>query len=147
MYAVLSPHRPEARGPLSAVVRPPQRLPLNGLVGACGNSVRVARVRRGVAITLSADVRALIDGPNFATVATLDPDGGSQTSVVQPGATAHGMTRCWAGAYGVGFSCMFRSIGTNRRPKSPIPEVRSSRLKSSASFRPRCLVSLRLARK
>jgi PPOX class probable F420-dependent enzyme len=35
-----------------------------------------------VAITLSAGVRALIDGPNFATVATLDPDGGPQTSVV-----------------------------------------------------------------
>lgn len=33
-------------------------------------------------ITLSAGVRALIDGPNFATVATLDPDGGPQTSVV-----------------------------------------------------------------
>jgi PPOX class probable F420-dependent enzyme len=38
-----------------------------------------------VAITLSAGVRALIDGPNFATVATLDPDGGPQTSVVWVG--------------------------------------------------------------
>jgi PPOX class probable F420-dependent enzyme len=36
-------------------------------------------------ITLSAGVRALIDGPNFATVATLDPDGGPQTSVVWVG--------------------------------------------------------------
>jgi PPOX class probable F420-dependent enzyme len=35
-----------------------------------------------MALALSADVRALIDGPNFATVATLDPDGGPQTSVV-----------------------------------------------------------------
>jgi PPOX class probable F420-dependent enzyme len=42
----------------------------------------VAQVRRDVAITLSAGVRALIDGPNFAAVATLDPDGGPQTSVV-----------------------------------------------------------------
>ncbi|WP_433558914.1 PPOX class F420-dependent oxidoreductase [Pseudonocardia xinjiangensis] len=38
-----------------------------------------------MAITLSAGVRALIDGPNFATVATLDPDGGPQTSVVWVG--------------------------------------------------------------
>jgi PPOX class probable F420-dependent enzyme len=35
-----------------------------------------------MALALSAEVRALIDGPNFATVATLDPDGGPQTSVV-----------------------------------------------------------------
>jgi PPOX class probable F420-dependent enzyme len=35
-----------------------------------------------MALALSADVRALIDGPNFATVATLDPDGWPQTSVV-----------------------------------------------------------------
>jgi PPOX class probable F420-dependent enzyme len=33
-------------------------------------------------LTLSDAVRALIDGKNFATVATLDPDGGPQTSVV-----------------------------------------------------------------
>ncbi|GAA1300335.1 PPOX class F420-dependent oxidoreductase [Pseudonocardia xinjiangensis] len=38
-----------------------------------------------MAITLPAGVRALIDGPNFATVATLDPDGGPQTSVVWVG--------------------------------------------------------------
>ncbi|SFW59949.1 PPOX class F420-dependent oxidoreductase [Amycolatopsis australiensis] len=35
-----------------------------------------------MSLTLSAGVRALIDGKNFATVATLDPDGGPQTSVV-----------------------------------------------------------------
>jgi PPOX class probable F420-dependent enzyme len=35
-----------------------------------------------MALTLSDDVRALIDGKNFATVATIDPDGGPQTSVV-----------------------------------------------------------------
>ncbi len=35
-----------------------------------------------MATTLSAGVRVLIDGPNFATVATLDQDGGPQTSVV-----------------------------------------------------------------
>ncbi|MFI5584470.1 PPOX class F420-dependent oxidoreductase [Amycolatopsis sp. NPDC051758] len=35
-----------------------------------------------MAFTLSDDVRALIDGKNFATVATLDPDGGPQTSVI-----------------------------------------------------------------
>jgi PPOX class probable F420-dependent enzyme len=35
-----------------------------------------------MALTLSDGVRALIDAPNFATVATLDPDGGPQTSVV-----------------------------------------------------------------
>ncbi|VVJ22787.1 Putative oxidoreductase [Amycolatopsis camponoti] len=35
-----------------------------------------------MALTLSDAVRALIDGKNFATVATLDPDGGPQTSVV-----------------------------------------------------------------
>ena len=35
-----------------------------------------------MARALSADVRALIDGPNFATVATLDEDGSPQTSVV-----------------------------------------------------------------
>ena len=32
-------------------------------------------------MTLSADVRAMIDGPNSATVATLDQDGGPQTPV------------------------------------------------------------------
>lgn len=35
-----------------------------------------------MALTLPDAVRALIDGKNFATVATLDPDGGPQTSVV-----------------------------------------------------------------
>lgn len=35
-----------------------------------------------MALHLSPDVRALIDGLNFATVATLDPDGSPQTSVV-----------------------------------------------------------------
>jgi PPOX class probable F420-dependent enzyme len=38
-----------------------------------------------MAITLSVGVRALVDGPNFAAVATLDPDGGPQTSVVWVG--------------------------------------------------------------
>lgn len=38
-----------------------------------------------MAIALPAGVRALIDGPNFATVATLDPDGGPQTSIVWVG--------------------------------------------------------------
>jgi len=38
-----------------------------------------------MALTLSDAVRALIDGKNFATVATLDPDGGPQTSVVWVG--------------------------------------------------------------
>jgi PPOX class probable F420-dependent enzyme len=38
-----------------------------------------------MALTLSDDVRALIDGKNFATVATLDPGGGPQTSVVWVG--------------------------------------------------------------
>lgn len=33
-----------------------------------------------MALTLSAGVRALIDGKNFATVATLDPDGAPQTA-------------------------------------------------------------------
>ena len=33
-------------------------------------------------MALTPAVLALIDGPNFATVATLDPDGGPQTSVV-----------------------------------------------------------------
>ena len=36
-------------------------------------------------LTLPDAVRALIDGKNFATVATLDPDGGPQTSVVWVG--------------------------------------------------------------
>ncbi|WP_232662002.1 PPOX class F420-dependent oxidoreductase [Pseudonocardia sp. TRM90224] len=36
-------------------------------------------------IALSPDVRALIDGRNFATVATLDRDGGPQTSIVWVG--------------------------------------------------------------
>jgi PPOX class probable F420-dependent enzyme len=35
-----------------------------------------------MALTLPADVRALIEGKNFATVATIDPDGGPQTSVI-----------------------------------------------------------------
>ncbi|MEJ3654130.1 PPOX class F420-dependent oxidoreductase [Actinomycetes bacterium KLBMP 9759] len=34
---------------------------------------------------LSPDVRALVDGRNFATVATIDPDGGPQTSIVWAG--------------------------------------------------------------
>ncbi|HEY3471798.1 MAG TPA: PPOX class F420-dependent oxidoreductase [Amycolatopsis sp.] len=38
-----------------------------------------------MALTLPDAVRALIDGKNFATVATLDPDGGPQTSVVWVG--------------------------------------------------------------
>ncbi|MEV7037390.1 PPOX class F420-dependent oxidoreductase [Amycolatopsis sp. NPDC051061] len=38
-----------------------------------------------MALTLSDDVRALIDGKNFATVATIDPDGGPQTSVIWVG--------------------------------------------------------------
>src|ERR1700754_2783660 len=38
-----------------------------------------------MAVTLSDDVRALIGAPNFATVATLDPDGGPHTSVVWVG--------------------------------------------------------------
>ncbi|MGI5130072.1 PPOX class F420-dependent oxidoreductase [Pseudonocardia sp. CA-107938] len=38
-----------------------------------------------MAIPLPPGVRALVDGPNFATVATLDPDGGPQTSVVWVG--------------------------------------------------------------
>jgi hypothetical protein len=42
-------------------------------------------VRPDMATTLSVGVRALIDGPNFATVATLDPDGGPQTSIVWVG--------------------------------------------------------------
>jgi PPOX class probable F420-dependent enzyme len=33
-------------------------------------------------MALTPAVLALIDGPNFATVATLDPDGGPQTSVI-----------------------------------------------------------------
>jgi PPOX class probable F420-dependent enzyme len=36
-------------------------------------------------LTLPEAVRALVDGRNFATVATLDPDGGPQTSVVWVG--------------------------------------------------------------
>ncbi|WP_328645155.1 PPOX class F420-dependent oxidoreductase [Amycolatopsis sp. NBC_00348] len=35
-----------------------------------------------MALTLPDAVRALVDGKNFATVATLDPDGSPQTSVV-----------------------------------------------------------------
>jgi PPOX class probable F420-dependent enzyme len=38
-----------------------------------------------MSLTLPDAVRALVDGPNFATVATLDPDGGPQTSVVWVG--------------------------------------------------------------
>ncbi|MEU7788291.1 PPOX class F420-dependent oxidoreductase [Amycolatopsis sp. NPDC049159] len=38
-----------------------------------------------MSLTLPAAVRALIDGKNFATVATLDPDGSPQTSVVWVG--------------------------------------------------------------
>jgi PPOX class probable F420-dependent enzyme len=35
-----------------------------------------------MAVTLSAATRRLVDGKNLATVATLNPDGGPQTSVV-----------------------------------------------------------------
>jgi len=35
-----------------------------------------------MALTLPDAVRALVDGRNFATVATIDPDGGPQTSVI-----------------------------------------------------------------
>jgi PPOX class probable F420-dependent enzyme len=35
-----------------------------------------------MALTLPDAVRALVDGKNFATVATIDPDGGPQTSVI-----------------------------------------------------------------
>ncbi|WP_410593244.1 PPOX class F420-dependent oxidoreductase [Amycolatopsis sp. lyj-23] len=35
-----------------------------------------------MSLTLPEAVRALVDGKNFATVATLDPDGSPQTSVV-----------------------------------------------------------------
>ncbi|GAA1244045.1 PPOX class F420-dependent oxidoreductase [Pseudonocardia aurantiaca] len=38
-----------------------------------------------MALRLSDAVRILIDGPTFATVATLNPDGGPQTSVVWVG--------------------------------------------------------------
>ncbi|MFE5504539.1 PPOX class F420-dependent oxidoreductase [Amycolatopsis japonica] len=38
-----------------------------------------------MAVTLPEPVRALVDGKNFATVATLDADGGPQTSVVWVG--------------------------------------------------------------
>ncbi|HET6705788.1 PPOX class F420-dependent oxidoreductase [Amycolatopsis sp.] len=38
-----------------------------------------------MALTLPDAVRTLVDGRNFATVATLDPDGGPQTSVVWVG--------------------------------------------------------------
>ncbi|WP_410615629.1 PPOX class F420-dependent oxidoreductase [Amycolatopsis sp. lyj-109] len=38
-----------------------------------------------MSLTLPDAVRALVDGRNFATVATLDPDGGPQTSVVWVG--------------------------------------------------------------
>ncbi len=38
-----------------------------------------------MSLTLPEAVRALVDGRNFATVATLDPDGGPQTSVVWVG--------------------------------------------------------------
>ncbi|WP_206785415.1 PPOX class F420-dependent oxidoreductase [Amycolatopsis sp. MtRt-6] len=38
-----------------------------------------------MALTLPDAVRALVDGRNFATVATVDPDGGPQTSVVWVG--------------------------------------------------------------
>lgn len=41
-----------------------------------------------MATILSEAVRALIDGPNFATVATLNPDGTPQTSVVWIGLDA-----------------------------------------------------------
>ncbi|GAA3234097.1 pyridoxamine 5'-phosphate oxidase family protein [Dactylosporangium siamense] len=33
-------------------------------------------------VTLSANARALVDGPNIAVLGTLNPDGGPQTSVV-----------------------------------------------------------------
>ncbi|MFF1608127.1 PPOX class F420-dependent oxidoreductase [Amycolatopsis sp. NPDC058278] len=38
-----------------------------------------------MSLTLPEAVRALVDGRNFATVATLDPDGSPQTSVVWVG--------------------------------------------------------------
>ncbi|MCX5416023.1 PPOX class F420-dependent oxidoreductase [Streptomyces sp. NBC_00059] len=38
-----------------------------------------------VPVALGAQARDLIDGPNFAVVATLNPDGGPQTSVVWVG--------------------------------------------------------------
>ncbi|AGM10020.1 PPOX class F420-dependent oxidoreductase [Amycolatopsis keratiniphila] len=38
-----------------------------------------------MAVTLPEPVRALVDGKNFATVATLDADGGPQTSIVWVG--------------------------------------------------------------
>lgn len=38
-----------------------------------------------MAVTLPEPVRALVDGKNFATVATLDADGGPQTSVIWVG--------------------------------------------------------------
>lgn len=38
-----------------------------------------------MAVTLPEPVRELVDGKNFATVATLDADGGPQTSVVWVG--------------------------------------------------------------
>ena len=43
------------------------------------------RDRADMPLTLSDAVRALIDGKNFATVATLDSDGGPQTSEVWVG--------------------------------------------------------------
>jgi PPOX class probable F420-dependent enzyme len=51
-------------------------------VTAPRNTPGPARLRHDVTISLPPGVRALVDGPNFATVATLDPDGGPQTSVV-----------------------------------------------------------------
>jgi hypothetical protein len=38
--------------------------------------------RNAVAVELGEDARALLDGRNFATVATLNRDGAPQTSVV-----------------------------------------------------------------
>ncbi|WP_215547677.1 pyridoxamine 5'-phosphate oxidase family protein [Amycolatopsis sp. CA-230715] len=35
-----------------------------------------------MAVPLSDEVRALVDGRNYATLATLDPDGGPQTRVL-----------------------------------------------------------------
>lgn len=44
----------------------------------------------GVSVVLNEETRSLLEGRNFATVATLDPDGGPQTSLVWVG--LHGET-------------------------------------------------------
>ena len=38
-----------------------------------------------MAIALNDEIRRLLDGPNFAVIATLNPDGGPQTSVIWVG--------------------------------------------------------------